>query len=141
MGAAGRVWRAAVPLAALLGVAGCLPGTPASEMTLSVSNGSTLPVTLVVNGVAVGVLQPGGGDDVPSARLPPLPWDAHVRSPSGRDLLQLTVLPGDVQGKPGAFTSGRAARVDLSCGRIDLWSGPPLLGPMPGPGTPGDCAP
>ena len=36
---------------------------------------------------------------------------------------------------------GDAVRVDLSCGRLDIWSGPPLLGPPPGPGTPGDCTP
>ena len=30
---------------------------------------------------------------------------------------------------------------NLSCGRLDIWSGPPLSGPPPGPGKPGDCAP
>ncbi len=33
------------------------------------------------------------------------------------------------------------ARVDLSCGRIDIWSGTPMMGPAPGPGVPGDCDP
>ena len=36
-------------------------------------------------------------------------------------------------------TSGRAVRADLSCGRLDVWSGPPLLGPMYSPGPSGDC--
>jgi hypothetical protein len=111
-----------------------------SAMKLSVSNQSTLAVTLVVNGTVIETIDPGRVDDVPAQRLPRLPWDAHVLSPSGRDLLQLTVHAGDVRQGP-SFEAGDGARIDLSCGRIDLWSGPPLLGPMPGPGTPGDCAP
>jgi hypothetical protein len=38
-----------------------------------------------------------------------------------------------------SYLKGDGNRVDLSCGRIDVWAGPPLLGPAPGPGTPGDC--
>ncbi len=32
-------------------------------------------------------------------------------------------------------------RTDLSCGRVDVWSIVPILGPMWVPGTPGDCGP
>jgi hypothetical protein len=111
-----------------------------SAMTLSIENGSTLAVTLVVNGTVIETIAPGQVDDVSAQRLPRLPWDAHVLSPSGRDLLQLTVHEGDVRAGP-SFNAGVGVRIDLSCGRIDLWSGPGLTGPMPGPGTPGDCAP
>jgi len=52
----------------------------------------------------------------------------------------MTVRPGDVWETAGQM-KGDAVRVDLSCGRLDIWSGPPLLGPAPGPGKPGDCAP
>ena len=50
------------------------------------------------------------------------------------------VHDGDVySSSDGRQSHGVAARADLSCGRIDLWSGPPLAGPAPNPGTPGDC--
>jgi hypothetical protein len=112
-----------------------------SAMKLSISNQSTLTVTLVVNGTVIETIAPGQVDDVPAQRLSSLPWNAKVLSPSGRDLLQLTVHAGDVRQVPGSFSAGPGARIDLSCGRIDLWSGPGITGPGPGPGTPGDCAP
>jgi hypothetical protein len=82
---------------------------------------------------------------MPATSLPALPWAIEARSPSGRVLTSLTVNSGDVwqvtfpDGSVGS--KGDAARVDLSCGRLDIWSGPPLAGPAPGPGSPGDCAP
>lgn len=112
---------------------------------VSVSNGTTLTVTIVVNGSAVRTFAPGSADTVPSGQLPALPWTVEARSPSGRLLLSLTIRPGDVlqTSAPGGGVAvkGDGARVDLSCGRLDVWSGPPLLGPSPGPGSPGDCAP
>ena len=122
-------------------VAGCEGGTVApADMSLDVSNGTTLAVALVVNGTKVDDIAAGQGDHVVAARLPSLPWNAQVLSPTGRELLRLTVHAGDVH-RTDQSASGDAVRIDLSCGRIDLWSGPPLNGPVPGPGTPGDCAP
>jgi hypothetical protein len=37
--------------------------------------------------------------------------------------------------------SGAGARADLSCGRLDVWVGAPMLGPAPDGGVPGDCEP
>ena len=122
-------------------LAGCESGTIASaDMTLDIANGSTLTLALVVNGSKIDDVVAGQNDHVVATRLPALPWDAQVLSPTGRELLRLTVHAGDVH-RTDQATSGDAARADLSCGRIDLWSGPPLLGPAPGSGTPGDCAP
>ena len=60
-------------------------------------------------------------------------------------LVELTVRPGDVwqQRNPDGSTTaqGAGARVDLSCGRIDITSGVFMSGPVPGPGVPGDCDP
>ncbi len=109
-------------------------------MSLDISNGSTLPLTLTVNAQQIETIGAMGGDHIVSARLPALPWDARLLSPSGREILQLTVHEGDVHSDQRS-ESGVARRVDLSCGRIDMWSGPPLAGPMPGPGKPGDCVP
>jgi hypothetical protein len=121
------------------------PSSPgAMPMTLSVANYTTIPVTLVVNGSVIETIPAGGYEDPVKAGLPGLPWRVETRSPSGRTLSSMTVRAGDVwqttepNGNAGA--KGDAVRVDLSCGRLDVWSGPPLLGPLPGPGQSGDCA-
>ena len=114
-------------------------------MSLNISNGSTLPVALVVNGTVVVQVAASDGAELTAAQLPPLPWTVEVRSPSGRVLVGMTVHAGDAWSAPiangGTQTSGAATRVDLSCGRIDIWSGQPIYGPPPRGGTPGDCAP
>lgn len=109
-----------------------------SDMSLEVSNGTTIEVTLAVNGVLIDMIARTSFIKVEAANLPPLPWTAKVLSPSGRVLVALDVHSGDVR-RYGNGSRGDAQRVDLSCGRIDIWSGPPLGGPMPLPGVPGDC--
>ncbi len=124
-------------LAAL--VAGCASGASssasASSARLSVANSTTIPVTLVVNGAVVEIVPPGVAEDPVKAALPPLPWSVETRSTSGRVLSTMTVKPGD---SAGSF--GDAVRADLACGRLDIWSGPPMLGPMfsPDPSRPCD---
>jgi len=119
---------------------------PPASMTASIQNGSTLFVDVFVNDMFVTSLEPGecpgcGGDDgIPAGVLPPLPWQLVVRTETGRVLVALPVHAGDVI-VTNSSTRGDGARVDLSCGRIDVWSGPPMVGPAPGPGTPGDCRP
>jgi hypothetical protein len=131
----------------LLMMGGLLGGCAASsgvvapgDMTLSTQNGTTKPLVLVVNGAPVKDVGPGASVEVTADALPSLPWKAEVRLLTGRSLLSLTIRAGDVIEGQETLT-GDAARIDLSCGRIDLWSGPPLLGPAPQPGTPGDCDP
>ncbi len=141
--------QAVVLAAALLGAACGSAGPPASSAAqspgLSIANGTILPVTLVVNGTAIETVAPGGYQDPITASLPPLPWVVEARTPSGRLLTSMTVHAGDTwswslpNGEGGA--RGDAARVDLSCGRLDIWTGPEPIGPAPGTGAPGDCAP
>lgn len=113
-------------------------------MTLSIENDTTIAVTLAVNGKVVETVPPGGYQDPIKAESPAPPWNVETRSPSGRVLSSMTVGAGDAwqttypNGAGGAH--GDAVRVDLSCGRLDVWSGAPLLGPPPGPGQSGDCA-
>ena len=148
-----RSWLVVVVLAgALSGCAGAGGASPSSapplptgtQMTLSIANYATIAVTLVVNGKVIETVPAGGYEDPIKAELPGLPWSVETRSPSGRVLSSMTVHAGDVwqttepNGNGGA--KGDAVRVDLSCGRLDVWSGPPLLGPPPGPGQSGDCA-
>jgi hypothetical protein len=143
-------WHVAALLSALA-LAGCGATTSPSitsspQPGLSISNGTTLTVTLVVNGTPVATFAPHTGRDaIPASDLPPLPWTVEARSPSGRVLTSMAVRAGDVwqtflpNGEGSA--RGDGARVDLSCGRLDIWSGPPMSGPAPGPGSPGDCPP
>jgi len=119
-----------------------------SPLPLAISNQSTLEVTLLVNDQVVGVYGPGDHDqEIDPSLLPPAPWQVEVRSPTGRVLVAMDVSVGDVwssQGPPGGPSgqSGAANRVDLSCGRIDIWSGPPLGGPPPPASFPAnDCEP
>jgi hypothetical protein len=126
-------------------VAACSPAPTGDAHDLVVSNETTLAVTLAVNGRVVRSIQPHAQDTILVRDLPAQPWLVEARAPSGRVLTSLTVRPGDVweTSMPDGSTQmkGDAVRVDLSCGRLDIWSGPPLLGPAPAPGKPGDCAP
>jgi hypothetical protein len=142
-----------VLLASLL--AACRPGSasapddaarvPADELTLGIQNGTSLDVALVVNGLLVGVYPASSGEEITAAQLPALPWDIEARTQAGRILAELTVREGDVWSRQnadgGTESNGVGVRVDLSCGRLDIWSGPPMIGPAPGPGSPGDCDP
>lgn len=139
---------AALALAAVVGACQPQPSggiVPADQMQLSVANGTSIELMLVVNGQEIQSVGPLTRTDVPASRLPALPWSAEVRLPGGRILVALTVHAGDVSSTAvpngGAEQRGIGARADLSCGRIDLYSGPILLGPPPDPGTPGDCDP
>jgi hypothetical protein len=141
----------AIALAAVVACGCGAVGQPASLLPtpapgLSIANGTTLTVTLLVNGTLVGTVAPGvERDPIPATDLPALPWQVEARSPSGRLLASVTVRPGDVWATTGPSGQGEmkgdGVRVDLSCGRLDIWSGPPLIGPAPGTGSPGDCAP
>ena len=121
-------------------VAACAPAPTGIPHDLVVSNQTSISVTLVVNGTSVRTVQPGSQETILVRDLPAQPWSVEARTSAGRVLSAMTVRPGDVWER-GNEMKGDAVRVDLSCGRLDMWSGPPLLGPVPGPGTPGDCNP
>jgi hypothetical protein len=115
-------------------------------MRLELSNGSTLPVVLAVNRGTGLLVEAGGRAALGVGEIGPLPWDAVVLTEEGRVLLELVVRPGDVAvgntGNGGSSSRGRGVRADLSCGRIDLWSGPRMMGPAPPESfEPGDCDP
>ena len=130
------------------GSPGPSPSVPPAPF-IGISNGTTLTVTLFVNGQRVAVEPPGR--PLPStdpASLPPLPWNVEARAPAGRVLTAMQGEPGELQ--PTILPGGGVevaipfGRVDLSCGRLTIWAGDnPPSGPPPGPspGTPGDCSP
>ena len=130
------------------GATGAPSADPEARPKLGVSNGTTLTVTVFVNGARSADVPPGGPEpsfDV--AALPPLPWTVEARTPSGRVLTSMDVNPGDVTTitvSGGAENAGKMGRVDLSCGRLTIWAGDVVpLGPAPAspPGSPGDCVP
>ena len=59
----------------------------------------------------------------------------------------MAVKPGDVTTTTvsgGAENAGKMGRIDLSCGRLTIWTGDVVpRGPAPAspPGSPGDCVP
>ena len=134
---------ASVALAAA--VAACSLLQPGERPALGISNGTDLVVIVTVNGMEAGRFAPGAGADIDVDLLPPLPWTVEARTTTGRLLTSMEVQPGQVFRKqlPDGSTqiSGALGRVDLSCGRFDMWAGEPIGGPAPGPGTPGDCEP
>lgn len=126
-------------------VAACSLLQSGERPPLGVSNGTDLAVIVTVNGIEAGRFAAGVGDEIDVNVLPPLPWSVEARTTTGRLLTSMDVQPGQVFRRqlPDGSTqiSGALGRVDLSCGRFDMWAGGPVGGPAPGPGTPGDCMP
>ncbi len=106
-----------------------------SADALHVANGTTIAISIELNGAIVATVEANTERDIAIAQLPPAPWTVDAISPAGRALATLSVptLTGV------SNRSGYGQRADLSCGRLDLWIGPPLLGPTFIAGASGDC--
>ncbi|MEX2546611.1 MAG: hypothetical protein WD830_02335 [Chloroflexota bacterium] len=139
-------------IAAALVVASCqilnsLAGRIDDPLELSISNSTTLVVTLVVNDQVIGSYGPGAHNDpIHAVLLPAPPWHVEAQTASGRVLVSMDVRPGDVwhtTEDPDGHSSSQSAgaRADLTCGRLDIWSGAPMLGPIRTSFPPGDCDP
>jgi hypothetical protein len=113
---------------------------PDGDMSLTANNQSDRTLELYVNGSKIGDVAPGSSPTFQAANLPPLPWAAELRLPTGRTLLSLPVASGSVV-RSASGSQSPGIRVDLSCGRIELYAVLPLGGPPPGTGRPGDCGP
>jgi hypothetical protein len=123
------------------------PASPAFDAEIQVVNSTTLDVTVNVNGADLGVVPAHQATTVPAAALPAKPWAVEAHSPSGRVLLSFEVAPGQVTTTTSpdgvTTTSSAGARVDLTCGRLDVTVGTTMMGPPPpaNPGVAGDCDP
>jgi len=113
---------------------------PDAEMSLTASNQSDRLLELFVNGGKITNVGPNTDLTMAARDLPPLPWAAELRLPTGRTLVSLAVASGSVIRRETG-SQGVGNRADLSCGRIELYAVIPLGGPPPGPGRPGDCGP
>jgi hypothetical protein len=109
------------------------PPPTENAIPLRIANGSTIIVQLVVNGQVVATVAPGTEVAVPTSTLGPRPWAIETRSPSGRVLSAMNVA-ADADYN---INSGPGVRADLSCGQIDVWLGPGMLGPVTSPSV--DC--
>lgn len=129
-----------------IAVAGCVGGgatstSPAPSIAaLEYSNQTSIPIDLFVNGGKVATIAPGTNGSLSATELPAQPWAVEARTSSGRVMTALTIRVGDVASDASSFR-GVAVRLNLSCGVLDIWSGPPLIGPAGTGGAPGDCNP
>jgi hypothetical protein len=116
------------------------------DYTLHVSNTTTLPLTLVVNGDKVSDLAPGTEASLAPRDLPSLPWSVSTRTSTGRVVATMQVEPGSVVDDRAIDGTGSysapAGGVTLSCGQVRMWvGGMQFSGGGPAEGTPGDCEP
>ena len=138
---------AAIVASLVLGCAGPAPFQPqpvVPSFEFGYSNGTKLDIAIAINGQVVVVAAPGQGAPQVDVPMPSLPWHVEARTASGRVLGSFDLLDGQATCEPvgdAVRCSGGLLRVDLSCGRLDIWAGVRPSGPMPGPGVPGDCQP
>lgn len=114
---------------------------------LHVSNGTTLTVNVYVNDQLAGTFTPEtwAGETVNLPGYGASPWRLDITTEAGRSLLALEVKPEDNFSTSGDYPHSAhwsATRVDLSCGRLEVY----VAGPMGGPGPPEsfpahDCEP
>ncbi len=105
-----------------VGLAACATATPTPvPVPISLDNGTTIPITVTVNGTELATEPAGGVARLGSGGLPERPWTVEARTPTGRVLLSITV-------GPRAALSDQSSVGDvafLSCGEIALWAGGP----------------
>jgi hypothetical protein len=112
---------------------------------VNVSNGTSLTVVLLINQIEAEPLAPGDLTTIDPVPLDDPPWIVVARTSGGRELLRFTASPEQVWHTEGDYplmSTGTGGRADLSCGRLDVWTGARPMGPAPGPSFPaGDCDP
>ena len=133
----------AVALLAIV-MSGCGRVLPA-DYTLHVSNSTTMPVALVINGQPIDTLPPDAQRDYPPGRLAALPWAVEATTAGGRRLLTLRVEDGSIKDERALDGTGTYSsvgqRLTLTCGQLWVWVGEPGTGGPMAEGVPGDCDP
>jgi len=120
----------AVLIALVLAACGPAP-TPAPLVRLGIDNGTTLTLTIVVNGQPLHDIPPGTIDAaIDTSHAPPLPWKLEARSPRGAvlDMLYLNA--------PQDSSHTDASQDENVCGVLVMWTGgggePPKSSPSTG---------
>ena len=113
---------------------------PSPPPTLHVSNDTTLLLTVSINDQVVGSAPPGQISNFDPTSFAG-PWHVAIDTASGRRLLDMTYSAGEISSTNGS-EGGVGQRLDLSCGRLDVYAGPPMSGPAPPQSfPPNDCQP
>ena len=142
------MFRLATALWSSVIVAACSGASPASSLgpayDVLVNNATPLNLVVQVNGQRAGSVGPMAQRSISALTLPALPWTVEVDAANGRAILSFPVEADSVSADSGMASAevihGAGEFVNLSCGRIDAWVGPPLLGPPPPPSVP-PCGP
>ena len=139
-------WIVAPLVIVVMAASACAGPPPPDDPTvydIHAANGTTIPISIAVDGKVVIEVPAGGDVEIPSGTIPRPPYTIELRTPSGRVLDSMPVAPGSVTQVRSSDGTGSASgvfmREDLSCGQFILWLGIRPSGPAPGPGTPGDC--
>lgn len=121
--------------------------SPADRL-LDVLNNLMIAIQVEVNGQDLGIVPAGVRMGFDAEEMTALPWSIAVRTLGGRALSEATFFDGDVYTDVDSTgdvvqAGGDYVVEDLSCGRLEYWSGAQGNGPYPGPepGAPGDCDP
>jgi hypothetical protein len=111
---------------------------------LQLSNGTTLPVQLMVNDESAGEYAPEGQAAVDLREFGEAPWTVVAKTESGRDLLSIPAITESrsfhTVGDYPHSGSSVGGRLFLSCGQLTMFIGTAPSGPAPGPSyPPHDC--
>ena len=141
-----NIRRAAAFLVVAAVAAGCNHSIFGPDYSLNVSNGTTIPVTLVVNDKHISVIEPGNGAMLHAGDMPALPWTVVLTTTAGRTLATLPVAEGSVVDERAldgtGLYSAPFSRTVLTCGELRIQIGDTAFsGGGPAEGVAGDCGP
>jgi len=89
---------------------------------INLNNGTTVAITVAVNGTAIATVPPGMMESPIAGALPTRPWTIEARSPSGRVLASVTVGTDTVISDQQSIGDVEL----LACGQLFLWAGGPI---------------
>lgn len=104
------------------------------EPIVHVANTTTLTLSTTVNGLDAGSAAAMASTVVDVRQFGQAPWTIVARTSSGLELHTLELAANSAYYMTGDYplsAFGPFSRLDLSCGRLDLWVGYPPSGPRP----------